>query len=249
MGLFDGIFSSSDGKKAATQANNARISGLRTGEDRAFGYMDQGIAAAKPQYEKALNAFDQWYDAGSSANQMYANALGLNGAVGNAAATSAFQTSPGYQFQVDQATEAAKRNAASMGMLGSGNTMIGIADRTQNIANQEYNNWLGNLNTASQSGQNAAGSQAGYVSALGDFEYGDAAARAALAHGTETSVGQSNAQKATDIAAAKQAASSNIWNSILGLANLGGSYYGSLAPTKTTGDVGLGTWDPTVFRS
>lgn len=212
--------------------------------------MDQGLSSATDNYTTAKNLFDQWYNTGSSANQMYGNALGLNGADGSAAAVSAFQTSPGYQFQVDQATEAAKRNASSLGMLGSGNTLTAVADRTQNIANQEYNNWLSNLNTASASGQSAAGSQAGIETALGDLNYGDAAARASLAHGTETAVGAANAQKYADINAAKQAASGNIWNAILGVGNLAAKFYGggATSPVAQSGNVGLGTWDPIIYR-
>lgn len=231
MGVFD-IFSSSSGKRAAAAADQARVSGLRAGEERATGYLNDGLNSATSQYNKASDLFNQWYNTGQSANAMYGNALGLNGADGNAAAVSAFQTSPGYQFSVDQATEAAKRNASSLGMLGSGNTMMAISDRSQNLANQEYQNWLNNLNTASSSGQSAAGSQAGIQTGLGDLQYGNSAALASLAHGTETQVGASAAQRIADTQAAKQAASGNIWGAILGVGDLAARFYGA---SKTPG--------------
>jgi hypothetical protein len=55
---------------------------------------------------------------------MMLNALGLNGPQGNAAATAAFQSSPGYDFKVNQSLDALDRRAASRGMLGSGNTTL-----------------------------------------------------------------------------------------------------------------------------
>ena len=40
---------------------------------------------------------------------MYMNSLGLNGAAGNQAAVNAFQTGPGYDFQMHQGLNAINR--------------------------------------------------------------------------------------------------------------------------------------------
>jgi len=232
MGLFD-AFSSSSGKDAAIAANKSRVSGLRTGEDRAFGYMDQGLSAAKPQYEKAIDLFDQYTQTGGQATGAYGDAIGLNGQEGYDRAVTNFRTNPGYDFAVKQATEAAKRNASSLGMLGSGNTMIGIADRAQGMADQQFQQYLDNLYRASGQGLQASTSQAGYTAGLGDLEYGHNAAKAGLAHGTEQAVGNSNSQLYADINAAKQAASGNVWNAIMGVGDLAAKFYGSYkTPTK-----------------
>ena len=233
MGIFD-AFSSSSGKDAAIASNKSRIAGLRTGEDRAFGFMDEGLSAAKPQYEKAINLFDQYTQQGTAANQAYGDAVGLNGQEGYDRAVTNFRTNPGYDFAVDQATEAAKRNASSLGMLGSGNTMIGIADRAQGMADQQFQQYLDNLFRSSGQGQSAATTQAGYMTGLGDLEYGHNASKAGLAHGTETAVGNSNSQLYADINAAKQAANGNIWNAIMGVGDLAAKFYGAYkTPTKS----------------
>lgn len=226
MGLFD-LFSASGGKKAARRANDSRITGLRTGEERAFGHMDDGMAAARPQYDKAIGLFDQYTQQGGAANQAYGDALGLGGQEGYDRATDAFRTGPGYEFAVNQATEAAKRNASSLGMLGSGNTMMAIADRSQGLADQQWQSYLDNLFRASGQGQQAASQQAGLIAGLGDTIYGHNAAKAGLAHGTEVGVGQSNAQRFADEYQAEQAAGANIWNSILGVGNLAAKFYGA----------------------
>ena len=140
-----------------------------------------------------------------------------------------FRTNPGYDFAVNQATEAAKRNASSLGMLGSGNTMIGIADRAQGMADQQFQQYLDNLYRASGQGLQASTSQAGYTAGLGDLEYGHNAAKAGLAHGTEQAVGNSNSQLYADINAAKKTADANIWGAIMGVGNLASKFMGGAA--------------------
>lgn len=76
---------------------------------------------------------------------LYADALGINGAGGNARATGAFQAGPGYGFAMDQGLQALNRSAAAGGMLASGNTLAAATQYGQGLANQEYNGWLGRL--------------------------------------------------------------------------------------------------------
>jgi hypothetical protein len=230
MSLFDGIFSAKDGTRAANKSAAAQTNAANAARAGAYGYMDKGVAAATPQYEKAIGLFDEYTQQGGQAAGAYGDAIGLNGQEGYDRATDAFRTGPGYNFAVDQANEAVKRNAAATGMLGSGNTLIGISDRTRGMADQEYQRYLDNLFRASGQGQSAATTQAGLITGLGDFLYGDNAARAALEHGTETSLGQIQAQKYADIAAAKQQASGNIWGAILGVGDLAARFYGGSKP-------------------
>lgn len=76
---------------------------------------------------------------------MYANAVGLNGPEGNAAAAAAFQASPGYQWSVDQAMQQMLRGASASGMLASGNTLAAATELGANLANQEFGAWTGAL--------------------------------------------------------------------------------------------------------
>lgn len=55
-----------------------------------------------------------------------------------------FQQSPGYQFQVNQATNAANAAAAAGGMAGSPAEQVQLAGTVNGIANQDYYNWLNN---------------------------------------------------------------------------------------------------------
>lgn len=53
-----------------------------------------------------------------------------------------FQQSPGFNFQVNQATNAANRAAAAGGMLGSPEEQQNLAGTVSGLANQDYYNWL-----------------------------------------------------------------------------------------------------------
>jgi hypothetical protein len=135
---------------------------IDTGENKSADALNAGIAGYQP-----------WLDSGKSANTMYGNALGLNGSDGNAAATDAFHTSPGYDFAVDQGTQAALRGASAAGMLNSGNTLTALTQFGQGTADQEYNSWLDRLNGVSGQGMQAAqGQQAGDTALAGVYQGG-----------------------------------------------------------------------------
>ncbi len=55
-----------------------------------------------------------------------------------------FQASPGYQFQVDQAVNAATAAMAARGLGQSGALANAITTRASDIANTEWNNWMTN---------------------------------------------------------------------------------------------------------
>lgn len=74
----------------------------------------------------------------------------------------AFQASPGYSFAVQQGQQAVDHGAAARGMLRSGETIRSEATLGQNLASQEFGNYLNRLNGLSNIGLQASG---GLVSA------------------------------------------------------------------------------------
>lgn len=56
-----------------------------------------------------------------------------------------YQQSPGYQFQVDQATKAANRAGAAGGMLGSPMEQQQLSGTINNLANQDFQQYLQNV--------------------------------------------------------------------------------------------------------
>lgn len=149
---------------------------------------------------------------------MYMNALGLNGAQGNAAATGAFQAGPGYQWQRDQALDAGQR-AASRFSPG-GNEIDSITRLGSNLANQEYGGWLtrlgGFMPQESQAVAGAAAGQAAGYGAKAGLYSTDALNRVNLRGNVAGGIANSN----TAAANAEMSASSAFWN---GLMSLGGN--------------------------
>ena len=95
--------------------------------------------------ERAAGGYDPYMQAGTRALGTYEGSLGLGGADARTAALNAFQTGPGYQFSVDEATRNAQRAANRTGMTYSGNTIDATTRLGQNLASQEYGTWQNRL--------------------------------------------------------------------------------------------------------
>lgn len=107
---------------------------------------------------------------------------GMTSAQKQQAAASKFFTDPGYQFSVDQGTQAIDRSAAAKGRLFSGATGKALQDYGIGRAEQQYGDWYNRIANLAGVGQQAAGSvsQAGqnYATQAGNAEQNAAAARA-----------------------------------------------------------------------
>ncbi|RAI28275.1 hypothetical protein [Rhodoplanes serenus] len=145
-----------------TSAGQA-VDALGTGLDRQIGALNRGLTRADAAYGRAVDAYTPLGEIGagySRAGTLAMDALGANGADAAAAARGAFTSSPGYQYQVDQATDAVARKAAALGLTASGNTMAEIGTRAQQLANQDWGGWLDRLKGYSDSGLSATGAAA-----------------------------------------------------------------------------------------
>jgi len=67
-----------------------------------------------------------------------------------------FTATPGYEFRVNQGTDAVNALAGARGGLNSGRTMQDLAKFGQGIASEEYGNYMGRLTGLTQMGQNSA---------------------------------------------------------------------------------------------
>lgn len=147
-----------------------QLSSLGGAYDRGRADLASGYNDAAGSIRTGIAGLDPFASRGNAAGDMYANSLGLNGAAGNAAATSAFQAGPGYQWQVDQATDAAARKANALGISASGNTLTELTKLGSNLANQAYGGWQDRLSGLNTAGQSAATTQAGLYGNLGALQ-------------------------------------------------------------------------------
>src|SRR5712671_3840152 len=220
MGLFDAF--TGDPAKDAAAKNAALYQQYGTDANK---YLDTGLSNELPNLNSAIGAYTPLSNLGAkygAGTNLYMDSLGVNGAGGNANAVGAFQASPGYNWQRDQAIEATARNANRFG--AGGNELAAVTDRANNLANQEYGNWqnrlAGFVNPELTATSGAAGGQAaGYGAKAGS--YGNLAQnQVGVAGNIASGIANSN----TAAANAKMAASGNFWS---GLTKLGGSLGGA----------------------
>jgi hypothetical protein len=106
--------------------------------DAANPYLSQITGQVSPYFQPYIQAGQQ---ALPQLQQQYGSLLndpmGMMNKMG-----SGFQQSPGYQFQVDQATKAANNAASAGGMLGSPAEQQSLAGTVTGLANQDYYNAL-----------------------------------------------------------------------------------------------------------
>jgi hypothetical protein len=230
MGLFD-LFSSQPAQNAAA----AQTQGLTQGYGMLSGLTGQaqgalsqnygqGIGALNQNYASALQPFQQNYATAQQGTNALGNALGLNGASGNAAATAAFWNNPAIQSQLDIGSQNVLRNQAASGQLNSGKTNVDLQNYGQQVASQGWNNYINQLQPYLGYSQNAAqgigglysglGNQlAGQYGQLGQGQAGLLSGQGQAAFGANAGIGNANANAAM----APVNASANMWGVGLGL--------------------------------
>lgn len=239
MGLFD-IFTGDSAKKAAEEnkKNLAAAKAEDTATLNAASTNAQGVLDTAAGYYSPLAAkYGQ-------ASNLALDALGVNGAQGNANAVNAFHAGPGYNWMVDQSLEGVKRAANASGDPLGGNTLAALSDRAGNLANQEYGNWLTRLQGYVQPELSATGGQAGYTAAKAPVITGTANNIVGIDQNTVKGINDQNTQAAN----ASIAGSGNLWGLGLNLAKLGLSGGTSLLGSGGSGPITLGSAaGPTPF--
>ena len=191
MGTFDSLF----GNQNAERATEAQVKGLTMGYTGANKALYKGLTNATTQYDRALTESDPLKATYGKGVDMYANAMGLNGAAGNQAAQDAFTAGPGYQWNMDQTLQALGRAGAAAGRLDSGNTSLDFMKAAQGLSAQEWNNWLQGLSGYNPLASQVAQSRSNTLQGLGDLNYRTGDSAASLAWEFGKGVGNANAEK------------------------------------------------------
>ena len=123
---------------------------------------------------------------GNNAFQSIAALLGQGGDAGAAkAGLDNYLGSTGYNFMMDQGSKAITGNKAASGLLNSGSTLKALNTYGQNTGSQYFQNYLNQLGSLFQGGQNSAG----LISGAGGFSNSQSTSSST---GTSTSKGSSN---------------------------------------------------------
>jgi hypothetical protein len=112
-----------------------------------------GIGQAQGYLGNVYSAYSPYTTAGGNAAAALSSAEGTNGSAPN---YSGFENMPGYQFAVNQGTQAIQRQAASMGSAYTPNTAQAVGQYVTGTAMQDYNNYISQLQATAGMGETAA---------------------------------------------------------------------------------------------
>lgn len=232
MGFLGDLFGGAAEKQAADK-NRALYNSYNT---QGQGFLQTGYDTAQGNLNNALGAYTPLADLAKQfggGTNLYLDALGVNGAGGNARASSAFTTSPGYQQGIDAGIDVLNRRRASAGMLNSGNADQDAQTFGQNAQNQQWNGWLDrlngvNANNIATTGAVASG-QAGVYGGMADLARGNASDQIGLLGNTTSGLASANNLQAQGQAAgAKNLLGAGLSLASLAAGGMGGGGLGSM---------------------
>jgi hypothetical protein len=177
--------------------------------------ISQGITATTEARDQARSDLSPWRSAGQTALSQYAGLLGLSG-YSAVDPTSTLQSTPGYQWSLNQGIGALDRSAASKGLLTSGAQQKGLLTYGMGLADTTYNNYLSNLSGLTSGGLSAAGGQATTSTSAGSD-----------LSNLYSSLGESQANATLGSYSASQSSNQNNFNNLLSLGGLGLGMYSS----------------------
>lgn len=157
---------------AAVIAGVASVAGTAIAGSEAAGATKSATNAAIAEQQSALQQqaglAAPYTQLGQSAIPQLQSLLGIgtpgqNGQQTTAAAQQALAQTPGYQFTQQQGTQNTLNAASAQGMSLSGNTLQGLSQFNAGLADQTYQQAVGNLENVTNTGQAAAAGQAANI--------------------------------------------------------------------------------------
>ena len=136
----------------------------RTGRQELANQYGLGLQQAEARAQDASGFIQPYQQAGETALQQQ---MALSGALGQDAFNAAYQESPQIAFLREQGMRANLAGAGATGGLGGGNVQKELQRFGQGLASQGLQQQIGNLNTLSGQGMNAAGTMANIQTGLG----------------------------------------------------------------------------------
>jgi hypothetical protein len=221
--IFDDMMRRQGATTQQTLEDQLRISG-QTREDQlrtAGTYQTNALQSSQRALNAQLGYFDPFYQTGLSANDQMMIEMGL------APGQSTFQTTPGYEFKMNESLGAVEGSAAASGGLMSGATMESLLYTGHGIADQEHDDYLAQLNMMTDrgfaAGTNMAASQGaadatrqniyGNTANMQNAAYGNYGANVYNAYGTQGANNyNTNAMYASGLSSAQQ----NTFNALAG---------------------------------
>jgi hypothetical protein len=178
---FEGSQAVGSETSSAQQAQAAETGGETNAQNQLTGGLSNANNALNTDYGVANNLLTSFtnqatgqltpYQAtGTAANTQLSNLLGY-GSAGAGGMESTLENTPGYQFALTQGLKAAQNNATSTGLGVSGSALKGAEQYATGLADQTYQQQVGDTYNAANMGLNAATNSAGIYAQTGGNLY------------------------------------------------------------------------------
>ncbi|PTW45587.1 hypothetical protein C8J25_107272 [Sphingomonas faeni] len=192
------------------------------------------IAAVEARYQDNKGLITPTVDNGKAAQTQLQSLLGLGGDPTSALAT--LEATPGYQFSQSQGLNAINSNAYASGQGNSGAALKSAMQFSSGLAQQNYNNYAGQLGSVADRGANATNTLIGQGNA----------ATTAINNATQAGA---NATSSNAVYQGQNIA--NVLKGVAGAAGqvFGSSYSGTTPPTASTLPGPFTSTTPSAFTS
>lgn len=116
---------------------------------------DESVRAIEDAAEASEEPLDPYSEAGQAALNMINDLTGVNGPEAQQVAMDAYQASPALAAKLQQTEDAMARQASATGQLGGGNLLKGLQENALTLHDQEFQQYLDNLNETAGGGLTA----------------------------------------------------------------------------------------------
>ena len=247
-----------DAANAANQASKLQAQKIQEGVDKLEGLTGKAEADIKSGLGKAQNylkLFDPYVESGEKATGLLDDILGTNGADAQASALETYKSSPSAQLLQDviaNTVRTTQGEMASQGLSKSGAMTESLGRRLSDVNLTNYYNWENLAKGLSSQGLNAAGSKA----QLGSNNEMNAASNLAnlkqnLGSNVLEAYSRIGGAQASGVIGGANArlAGAQASNNALqyGLGQLAKTDFSKAFGNGGGGDVGMGSWLPTVM--
>lgn len=215
MGIFDNFLAPFT-TGAQDKASADQQAGLNNGYSQLSDNFSQGRGAIATSLANSVAPFQTNLQQGQAGQTAYGNATGANGPAGNAAALANFQQGPGYQFQMQQMMDNLSRVQQMNGQGNSGATDVAALQQAGGLANQNWQQYIQNLQPFLNTSNAAAQGIAGANQNAGNQTNQSFQTQGNAAYGTQAGIG--NAQASADLA--PLTAGKNLWGAGMDIAGM-----------------------------
>lgn len=145
LGVAGSVIGGQQANRGASKAADAQVQAAQL-----------GVEENRRQFDLVQTLLKPYVEGGTAAFKQQQNLLGLGGATSQQQAIGALQSSPFFQAQLNQGTNAILQNASATGGLRGGNVQGALSQFAPQLLQQTYQNQLANLGGLADAGLGAA---------------------------------------------------------------------------------------------